>query len=127
MPVTAGSVDLRFLAASGGVPAAVAWACRLHPRSEPALLDRMMIALHTLAPDALQEVDEFQSTALEIRGREQETQRRDRMNSTRRGASTERQYMVYFRSTTSCMRATVGRNDDGTLYDPELMYEVAQA
>jgi hypothetical protein len=45
-----------------------------------------------------------------------------------RGASTERQYMVYFPERHLLYASdTLALNDDGTLYDPELMYEVAQA
>ena len=45
-----------------------------------------------------------------------------------RGASTERQYMVYFPQHHLLYASdTLALNDDGTLYDPELMHEVAQA
>ncbi|RUL75307.1 MBL fold metallo-hydrolase [Dyella choica] len=45
-----------------------------------------------------------------------------------RGASTERQYMVYFpRYKLLYASDTLALNPDDTLYDPELMYEVAQA
>ena len=45
-----------------------------------------------------------------------------------RGASTERQYMVYFPERRLLYASdTLALNDDGSLYDPELMYEVAQA
>ena len=45
-----------------------------------------------------------------------------------RGAATERQYMVYFPEHHLLYASdTLALNDDGTLYDPELMYEVAQA
>jgi hypothetical protein len=45
-----------------------------------------------------------------------------------RGASTERQYMVYFPQHHLLYASdTLALNDDGTLYDPELMHEVAAA
>jgi hypothetical protein len=45
-----------------------------------------------------------------------------------RGASTERQYMVYFPDSRLLYASdTLALNSDGTLYDPELMWEVAQA
>ena len=45
-----------------------------------------------------------------------------------RGASTERQYMVYFPEHHLLYASdTLALNGDGSLYDPELMYEVAQA
>jgi hypothetical protein len=45
-----------------------------------------------------------------------------------RGASTERQYMVYFPEHRLLYASdTLVINDDGSLYDPELMFEVKQA
>jgi len=45
-----------------------------------------------------------------------------------RGAATERQYMVYFPEYHLLYASdTLALNDDGSLYDPELMSEVAQA
>jgi hypothetical protein len=45
-----------------------------------------------------------------------------------RGASTERQYMVYFPEHHLLYASdTLALNADGSLYDPELMHEVAQA
>jgi hypothetical protein len=45
-----------------------------------------------------------------------------------RGASTERQYMVYFPERRLLYASdTLVINPDKTLYDPELMYEVQQA
>ena len=44
------------------------------------------------------------------------------------GASTERQYMVFFPEFRLLYATdTLSLKDDGTLYDPELMDEVAQA
>ena len=45
-----------------------------------------------------------------------------------RGASTERQYMVYFPEFHLIYASdTLALNDDGSLYGPELMHEVMQA
>src|ERR1700678_2917303 len=45
-----------------------------------------------------------------------------------RGASTECQYMVYFPEHRLLYASdTLALNDDGSLYDPELMQEVVQA
>jgi hypothetical protein len=45
-----------------------------------------------------------------------------------RGASTERQYMVYFPDSRLLYASdTLALNGDGTLYNPELMQEVAHA
>ena len=45
-----------------------------------------------------------------------------------RGASTERQYLVYFPQHHLLYASdTLAINDDGTLYDPELMREVVEA
>jgi hypothetical protein len=45
-----------------------------------------------------------------------------------RGAATERQYMVYFPEARLLYASdTLALNEDGSLYDPELMHEVAQA
>jgi len=45
-----------------------------------------------------------------------------------RGASTERQYMAYFPGSHLLYASdTLALNEDGSLYDPQLMNEVAQA
>jgi hypothetical protein len=45
-----------------------------------------------------------------------------------RGASTERQYLAYFPDSRLLYASdTLALNDDGSLYDPQLMHEVAQA
>src|SRR5262249_11895482 len=45
-----------------------------------------------------------------------------------RGASTERQYMVYFPERQILYASdTLVVNEDGSLYDPQLMHEVVQA
>jgi hypothetical protein len=94
------------------------------------LLDRMMSAPHTLEPDALQNSKRVRTTPWKIVARKQELgSGPNRMELyPLRGASTERQYMVYFPEHRLLYASdTLALNDDGTLYDPELMYEVAQA
>jgi hypothetical protein len=100
------------------------------------LLDKMIAAPHTLDPDALQDARNTKlaegaapanwkivSGKLEIGGGD------NRMELfPLRGASTERQYMVYFPQFRLLYASdTLALNDDGSLYDPELMHEVAQA
>jgi hypothetical protein len=94
------------------------------------LLDRMMGAPHTLEPDALQS----SKTTLKPRWKIVATKQEIGSGANRmelyplRGASTERQYMVYFPEHHLLYASdTLALNDDGTLYDPELMNEVAQA
>jgi len=91
----------------------VPWACLLILDLKPALTRQDDERPHTIEPTHA-EVDEFQSAALENRGEEQEmASGGNRMSSIPcAGASTERQYMVYFRSATSCMQRTLSLNDD---------------
>jgi hypothetical protein len=94
------------------------------------LLDRMMSAPHTLEPDALQKSMHSKTPHWKIVAAKQEVgSGANRMELyPLRGASTERQYMVYFPEHHLLYASdTLAVNDDGTLYDPELMYEVAQA
>jgi hypothetical protein len=94
------------------------------------LLDRMMSAPHTLEPDALQNSKSALKPRWKIVAKKQEIgSGANRMELyPLRGASTERQYMVYFPEHHLLYASdTLALNDDGTLYDPELMYEVAQA
>ena len=94
------------------------------------LLDRMMSAPHTLEPDALQKSAHSKAPHWKIVAMKQEIgSGANRMELyPLRGASTERQYMVYFPEHHLLYASdTLALNDDGTLYDPELMYEVAQA
>jgi hypothetical protein len=94
------------------------------------LLDRMMSAPHTMEPDALQKSKEPKEPHWKIVAKKQELGAGvNRMELYPvRGASTERQYMVYFPEHHLLYASdTLALNDDGTLYDPELMYEVAQA
>jgi hypothetical protein len=92
------------------------------------LLDRMVAAKHELNPDLLARVPEkplwkivSQKTVV---GRGE-----NRMELyPLRGASTERQYMVYFPEHRLLYASdTLAINDDGSLYDPELMREVTEA
>jgi hypothetical protein len=94
------------------------------------LLDRMMSAPHTLEPDALERSPNGKEPHWKLVANKQELgSGANRMELyPLRGASTERQYMVYFPERRLLYASdTLALNDDGTLYDPELMYEVAQA
>ena len=116
---------------TGGVRAAVAQGLPVYvlDLNRP-LLDRMMSAPHTLHPDALQNSKIARHPRWEIVA--------DRLEVGSglnrlvlyplRGASTERQYMVYFPEHRLLYASdTLALNDDGSLYDPELMHEVVQA
>ena len=94
------------------------------------LLDRMMSAPHALEPDALEKSAHSKTPHWKIVAMKQEVgSGPNRMELyPLRGASTERQYMVYFPEHHLLYASdTLAMNDDGTLYDPELIYEVAQA
>jgi hypothetical protein len=115
---------------SGGVRQAVALGLPVYilDLNQP-LLDKMMSAPHTIEPDALQKSKSLHGSRWKIVARKQEigsgTNRIELFPL--RGASTERQYMVYFPERHLLYASdTLALNDDGTLYDPELMYEVAQ-
>jgi hypothetical protein len=116
---------------TGGVRVAVAQGLPVYilDLNRP-LLERLMSAPHTLDPDALQNSRAAPHPHWEIVS--------DRLEVGRganrlvlyplRGASTERQYMVYFPEHRLLYASdTLALNDDGSLYDPELMHEVAQA
>src|ERR1700722_17289888 len=94
------------------------------------LLDKMMSAPHTIEPDALQKSPKSHGLHWKIVAKRQEIgggENRIELYPLR-GASTERQYMVYFPGRHLLYASdTLALNDDGSLYDPELMYEVAQA
>jgi hypothetical protein len=94
-----------------------------------ALLDSMMKAPHTLEPDALQNSRNAKPHWQIVADKREIGGGANRMELyPLRGASTERQYMVYFPGRHLLYASdTLALNDDGTLYDPELMYEVAQA
>jgi hypothetical protein len=93
------------------------------------LLDRMVSAPHTLDPDALQNAKKTKPLWKIVDKREEVGSGANRMELyPLRGASTERQYMVYFPQHHLLYASdTLALNEDGSLYDPELMNEVAQA
>jgi hypothetical protein len=94
------------------------------------LLDRLLSAPHTIEPDALQKFKISKAPHWKIVAKKLTIGAgANRMELyPLRGASTERQYMVYFPERRLLYASdTLAMNDDGTLYDPELMYEVAQA
>jgi hypothetical protein len=94
------------------------------------LLDRMVSAPHALDPDALQSASNHVRPLWKIvASREEVGSGANRMELyPLRGASTERQYMVYFPEHHLLYASdTLALNEDGSLYDPELMSEVAHA
>lgn len=94
------------------------------------LLDEMMAAPHRLDPDALEQSKPTKRTPWKlVSDKEQIGTGPNRVELyPLRGASTERQYMVYFPEHRLLYASdTLVVNDDNTLYDPELMNEVAQA
>jgi hypothetical protein len=94
------------------------------------LLDRMISAPHMLDPDALEKSKHSKSPNWKIvSGKEEIGSGENRMELyPLRGASTERQYMVYFPESRLLYASdTLALNEDGSLYDPELMHEVALA
>jgi hypothetical protein len=116
---------------TGGVRAAVAQGLPVYvlDLNRP-LLDRMMSAPHTLDPDALQNSKTARRPHWEVVANRLEVG--SGLNRLvlypLRGASTERQYMVYFPEHRLLYASdTLALNDDGSLYDPELMHEVVQA
>lgn len=116
---------------TGGVRQAVALGLPIYvlDLNRP-LLDRLVSAPHTLEPDALQKSTDNKAPHWNIVAAKQEIgSGKNRMELyPLRGAATERQYMVYFPEHHLLYASdTLALNDDGTLYDPELMFEVAQA
>jgi hypothetical protein len=94
------------------------------------LLDKMVWAPHTLDPDALAMMKPSPKPNWKIvSGKQVLGSGENRVELyPLRGASTERQYMVYFPEYRLLYASdTLVINDDGTLYDPELTYEVVQA
>jgi len=92
------------------------------------LLDRLVHAPHIQAPDLLAQhpkQPKWQTVGQTINiGQDQNRLQLYPL----RGVSTERQYMVYFPERKLLYASdTLSINDDGSLYDPELMYEVVQA
>jgi hypothetical protein len=92
------------------------------------LLDRMVDAPHRLQPDALQQHPTTPHW-ITVGDHVEVGQGANRVALyPLRGASTERQYMVYFPQQKLLYASdTLALNADKTLYDPDLMYEVAQA
>ena len=94
------------------------------------LLDKMMSAPHTLDPDALENSKSSKTPHWKTISEKEEVgsgQNRIELYPLR-GPSTERQYMVYFPESRLLYASdTLALNDDGTLYDPQLMFEVIQA
>ena len=92
------------------------------------LLDRMIKAEHTLQPDALQISRKAPRWKIVSSRTEIGTGENRLILFPLRGASTERQYMVYFPEQKLLYASdTMVVNPDNTLYDPELMREVRQA
>jgi hypothetical protein len=94
------------------------------------LLDQMIRAPHTVDPDALANSKPAKAPHWKIvSGKETIGSGANRLELyPLRGASTERQYMVYFPEQRLLYASdTLALNEDGSLYDPELMHEVAQA
>jgi hypothetical protein len=116
---------------TGGVRLAVAQGLPVYVLDlNEGLLDRMMNAPHTIEPDALQKSANPHTPHWKIVARKQEIgSGANRIELyPLRGASTERQYMVYFPEHHLLYASdTLALNDDGSLYDPQLMHEVAQA
>jgi len=92
------------------------------------LLDRFVSAPHTSHPDTLAQAPRAPKW-IPVSGRVEVGAGENRMELyPLRGASTERQYMVYFPERRLLYASdTLVINPDGTLYDPELMHEVVQA
>ena len=92
------------------------------------LLDRLVTAPHRLQPDHLQSAPKAPQWHV-VSGRQEIGSGANRVVIyPLRGASTERQYMVYFPQHKLLYASdTLGLNADHTLYDPELMHEVVQA
>jgi hypothetical protein len=94
------------------------------------LLDRFVTAPHTIEPDALGGSTAAKAPAWKIVSEKTVIGEGDNRVELYplRGASTERQYMVYFPKWQLLYASdTLAISDDGSLYDPELMHEVAQA
>lgn len=93
------------------------------------LLDQLIRAPHTLDPDALQSARPKAPNWTIVAGKTVLGTGPNRLELyPLRGASTERQYLAYFPEHRLLYASdTLALNSDGTLYDPELMHEVAQA
>jgi hypothetical protein len=92
------------------------------------LLDRLVSGHHALDPDALEKTAKTPKWTIVSAKREVGSGANRMELYPLRGASTERQYMVFFPEHHLLYASdTLALNDDGSLYDPELMSEVAQA
>ncbi|MGD0628308.1 MAG: hypothetical protein ABR987_03090 [Terracidiphilus sp.] len=116
---------------TGGVRAAVAQGLPVFilDLNRP-LLDKIVSAPHALDRDALENAKRTTKPLWKIVAKREEVGNgANRMELyPLRGASTERQYMVYFPEHRLLYASdTLALNADGSLYDPELMFEVAQA
>ena len=92
------------------------------------LLDRLIVAPHRLQPDHLQSAPKSPQWHI-VSGKQEIGSGVNRVVVyPLRGASTERQFMVYFPQHKLLYASdTLALNADHTLYDPELMREVVQA
>lgn len=92
------------------------------------LLDRFVAAKHEIHPDLLAKTPQKPSWRI-VSGKTIVGSGPNRLELyPLRGASTERQYMVYFPEHRLLYASdTLAINDDGSLYDPELMREVLEA
>jgi hypothetical protein len=92
------------------------------------LLDRMVAAKHSLNPDLLATTPQRPQWKIVSQKTVVGTGANRMELYPLRGASTERQYMVYFPQHRLLYASdTLALNDDGSLYDPELMREVMEA
>ena len=113
----------------GGVRADVAEGLPVYilDLNEP-LLDRMVTAPHAIDPDAQERAKKAPVWKIVAGKTEIGTGANRMVLYPLRGASTERQYMVYFPERRLLYASdTLVVNDDHTLYDPELAHEVEQA
>jgi len=95
--------------------------------NEP-LLERMVTAPHTIDPDAEETAKKAPDWKVVAGTMEIGTGANRMVLVPLRGASTERQYMVYFPERKLLYASdTLVVNDDHTIYDPELTHEVEQA
>lgn len=93
-----------------------------------ALLDRLIAAKHSLSPDLLTTTPQKAEWKIVSQKTVVGTGANRMELFPLRGACTERQYMVYFPQHRLLYASdTLAMNDDGTLYDPELMREVMEA
>ena len=98
-----------------------------HQRNQP-ILDRFVASKHEIHPDLLAKTVQKPLWRI-VSGKTIVGTGPNRLELyPLRGASTERQYMVYFPEHRLLYASdTLAINDDGSLYDPELMREVMEA